>query len=245
MRSTAELEARHFPDYVRPDARLDETIRRYLRPDSVILDAGAGRGKAFRYDYKASAQRVIGVDSGEAVLENPNVDEGVVADLADLPFQAETYDLVISRSVFEHLTEPHLVLRELRRVLRPGGHLVFRTPNRFHYYALGARVTPYRFHRWFNEKRGFPAEDTFPTAYRANDRFTLRKLARTTGFEVEELQLFELKPSSLSFHPMAYRAGIAYARLVERFEALQDLRSNIIGVFRAVPTSYVTASARD
>jgi hypothetical protein len=80
---------------------------------------------------------------------------------------------------------------------------------------------PYRFHRWFNERRGRPADSTFPTTYRANDRFALRKLARATGFAVEELRLFELKPSCLFFHPAAYRAAVAYGRLVGRFEVLK------------------------
>jgi SAM-dependent methyltransferase len=242
MKTVAELEAKYFQNYRRPDARLDETIRRYITSQSVILDAGAGRGDAFRYDYKSRVRRVVGVDLDERVLENEYVHEGVVASLAELPFPDDTFDLVISRSVFEHLTDPQCVFRELRRVLRPDGYLVFRTPNRFHYFALGARVTPYRFHRWFNEKRGFPAGATFPTSYRANDRFTLRKLAQATGFTVEELHLFELKPSCLFFHPLAYRAGIAYGRLVERFEALQDLRSNIIGVLRVMAKSRLVRS---
>jgi hypothetical protein len=51
---------------------------------------------------------------------------------------------------------------------------------------------------------------------------------------VRELELIEIKPAYLYFHPLAYRAGIAYARLVMRFELLADLRANIIGVFEAV-----------
>jgi SAM-dependent methyltransferase len=234
MTTIAELDAKYFPGYLKPDVRLDNAIRRYLRPEHVVLDAGAGRGEAFQYDYKSWVERVVGVDVEEAVLENPNLHEGHVADLSELPFSDASFDLVFSRSVFEHFRNPVSVLRELRRVLRPGGYLVFRTPNRFHYYAITAKLTPHRFHQWFNEKRGFAEEDTFPTFYRANDRFTLRRLAKRTGYEVRELELFELKPSSLFFHPGAYRAGIAYQRLVDRFDRLKDLRSNIIGVFEAV-----------
>jgi SAM-dependent methyltransferase len=178
-------------------------------------------------------QRVVGVDLEEGVLKNPNLDEAHVSELSNLPFDAASFDLILSRSVFEHFDNPVPVLKELRRVLRPGGHLIFRTPNRFHYFAIAASLTPHRFHQWFNEKRGFAAEDTFPTFYRANDRFTLRKLARATGFSVRELELFEIKPSYLFFHPVAYRAGIGYERVVRRFDRLKDLRSIIIGVFEA------------
>jgi SAM-dependent methyltransferase len=233
MRSIDELDAKYYPHYVKSDARLDSAIRRYLKPGHVVLDAGAGRGEAFQYDYKQWVQRVVGVDLDEGVSENPNLDESHVADLSALPFSDASFDLVFSRSVYEHFEEPVSVLRELRRVLRTGGHLIFRTPNRFHYYAIVATLTPHRFHQWFNEKRGFAKEDIFPTFYRANDRFTLCRLADATGFEVRELELFEIKPSYLFFHPIAYRAGIGYERVVQRFDRLKDLRSNIIGVFEA------------
>jgi len=232
-KAIAALNAKYYPHYVKPDARLDTTIRRYLRPEHLVLDAGAGRGEAFQYDYKNWVQRVVGVDLEEEVVENSNLDEGYVADLAELRFRDATFDLVLSRSVFEHFQDPVSVLKELRRVLRPGGHLIFRTPNRYHYYAIVASLTPHRFHQWFNEKRGFAGADTFPTFYRANDRFTLRRLAQATSFTVRELELFEIRPEYLFFHPMAYRAGIVYERLVRRFEQLKDLRSNIIGVFEA------------
>jgi SAM-dependent methyltransferase len=233
MRSIGELDAKYYPDYVKPDARLDSAIRRYLRPEHVVLDAGAGLGEAFPYDYKTWTQRVVGVDLEEGILENPNLDEAHVAGLSELPFSDASFDLVLSRSVFEHFEDPVPVLKEIRRVLRPGGHLVFRTPNRFHYFAVVASLTPHRFHQWFNEKRGFAATDTFPTFYHANDRFRLRKLAEKTGYEVRELELFEIKPAYLFFHPIAYRAGIGYERLVHRFDRLKDLRSVIIGVFEA------------
>ncbi len=72
--------------------------------------------------------------------------------------------------------------------------------------------------------------------YRANDRFVLARLARRAGFRVARLELFEPKPAYLFFNPLAYRAGIAYERLVSRHEALRDLRANLIGAFEAIPS---------
>ena len=77
-------------------------------------------------------------------------------------------------------------------------------------------------------------EDVFPTVYRANDRHALRRLAQASRFRIAELELIETKPDYLFFHPGAYRAGIAYERLVNRYEALQDLRCVILAVFQAV-----------
>jgi len=226
--------------------RFDSVIRRYLNSSTVLLDAGAGLGDKFRYDYKDITRRVVGVDLEEGVRENPNLDEAYVADLSDLPFDDATFDVVISRCVLEHVHDIDAALTELRRVLRQGGHLVFRVPNRFHYAMLAARLSPYRFHRWFNEHRGFGGSDTFPTFYRANDRVTLRRLAETNGFRVRELDLFEIKPAYLVFHPLAYLVGIGYERMVNRFDRLQDLRGNIIGVFESteLPAEDLAVSRR-
>src|SRR5712692_758282 len=47
----------------------------------------------------------------------------------DLPFAGESFDLIVSLWVLEHLRVPEIVFGEVQRVLRPGGHFVFLTPN--------------------------------------------------------------------------------------------------------------------
>jgi SAM-dependent methyltransferase len=228
--SIEELDARFYPEYVDEHARFERAIRGYLRPEHTVLDAGAGRGDRYPYDYGEWVRLVVGVDFEERVRQNANVNAAVVGDVSHLPFADRTFDMVFSKYLLEHLPEPRRAFREVHRVLKPGGHFVFHTPNRFHYVALAARLTPHRFHVWFNAKRGRAEPDTFETLYRANDRATIQRLAGMTGFRVVDLELFEPKPSYLFFHPLAYRAGIAYERLVSRREALGDLRCVIIGV---------------
>jgi SAM-dependent methyltransferase len=211
-----------------------ETVDRYLEPGAVVLDAGAGRGVRYRYDYSSQVARVVGVDVDPGIAHNRNVDERVLGNLAALPFADATFDLVFSKYVFEHLDRPRRTFRELRRVMKPSGHLVFHTPNLYHYVAWGAMVTPQRFHVWFNGKRGCDSSDIFPTRYRANDRRTIHRLAAEAGFRVVDLKLIEPKPDYLHFHPLAYRAGVAYERLVNVSERLADLRCVIVGDLVAV-----------
>jgi ubiquinone/menaquinone biosynthesis C-methylase UbiE len=233
MATIAELDERFYRDYVDEHARFDRAVRRHLRDDHVVLDAGAGRGKAFSHDYKDHARLVVGIDRDAGIRENRLVDRALSGDLARLPFPDSTFHLVLAKYVFEHLEQPKQVLTEMRRVLQPGGYLVFHTPNRFHYVPIAAKLTPHRFHVWFNRKRGAP-DHAFETFYRANDRGSLNRLARSTGFRILELELFEPKPAYLFFHPLAYRLGISYERFVGRFDRLKDLRANLIGVLQAV-----------
>jgi SAM-dependent methyltransferase len=233
MATIEQLDRRFYPGYVDEHVRFDALIRRYLRPDAAVLDAGAGRGVMYPFDYKQIAARMAGADTDPAVLENHNLTDAVVADLAHLPYADGEFDLVFSKYVFEHLERPETVMLELRRVLKPGGHLLIHTPNRWHYVALLATLTPTWFHVWFNERRGRVEADTFPTRYRANDRTTLRRLARTSRFRVVDIELLETKPDYLYFHPWAYRAGIAYERVVNRFEALAGVRVQLLADLEA------------
>ena len=222
-------------------AAFDALVRARLRPGAMVLDAGAGTGGRHRHSYGDGACDV-GVDADRGLAANPNVRHAVVADLHRLPFKAASFDLVFARYVLEHLDRPAVAFREMRRVLRPGGHFVFQTPNRFHYVAVAARLTPQRFHVWFRARRrahlGLSTEDaeaeTFPTRYRANDRRTLLRLAAAAGFRVASIVSIEPPPAYLYFHPLAYRVGSAYGRLVTSTERLAGLRCVIVGDFEAV-----------
>lgn len=232
--TVSDLDARYYRGYVDEHELFDGMIRARLRPGMSVLDAGAGRGLMYPHDYGEIAGRMVGVDTDPAVHHNPNVDETVLAPLETLPFPDATFDLVVSKYVFEHLDRPQAVMMELRRVMRAGAHLLVHTPNRRHYVALAARLTPTRFHAWFNESRGRPAEDTFPTRYRANTRPTLERLAMATGFRVVEFRAIETKPDYLTFSPIAYRAGIGYERVVNRWPSLEGFRVQLLADLEAV-----------
>lgn len=73
-----------------------------------VLDCGAG-GRA--------RPGVVSID----IVSHPNHD--VQADALALPFPADTFDLVLSQAVIEHVTNPQRYADEIVRVLRPGGHV--------------------------------------------------------------------------------------------------------------------------
>ena len=88
--------------------------------------------------------------------------------------------MVFADNVMEHLANPYKVFKELSRVLKPDGLLLFKTPNRSHYMPLISRLTPLSFHKFINKIRG-RSTDTFPTHYLVNSRFKLQNWLRELG----------------------------------------------------------------
>lgn len=97
-----------------------------------VLDVGCGNGLLLQHLASRFDERV-GVDfalSEHALSLRAEGIEMICADVAQgLPFDAGQFDAVASLDVLEHVFDPLTFLRELRRVLRPGGRLVITTPN--------------------------------------------------------------------------------------------------------------------
>lgn len=227
-----ELRARFYPlDFRGMYRRFEDAIRVLSEGAALVLDAGCGSGRVFRYET-ATGARVVGVDVSSELRGNPNVSDAVRGDVTSLPFRDAVFDLVLSSHMVEHLPEPARAFREMARALRPGGRLLLLTPNRFHYVPLVASLLPQRLHVRINRSRGVDAEDVFPTFYRANTAGRLRRLLEGAGLTVERLERFETEPEYLAFHPLAYALGVGYERLVNRFGLLAPLRVNLIAVAR-------------
>jgi SAM-dependent methyltransferase len=109
----------------RARARLERVHRSIDLADQRILEFGCGAGFEVWYLSHHLGADATGVDVAERAAWSALSDARtrfVCADLAaDRPFEAASFDRVISFSVFEHVQEPAASLAELFRVTRPGG----------------------------------------------------------------------------------------------------------------------------
>jgi SAM-dependent methyltransferase len=208
-----------------------ESITRHLQPGQRLLDAGCGRYLRFCRQL-ASTAHVVGIDLETKLdTDNSSAPFGIRGDLGHLPFPAKHFDMVISRSVVEHLTDPVAVFSEFARVLRPGGKVVIITPNKFDYVSVIAALTPYWVHRALVSKIfQVPEDDVFPTLYRANTLSSIRKALNAAGLMENELDTINHYPAYLMFSPVLFRLGVLYERITS-LRALRGLRGSILCVF--------------
>jgi len=113
----------------------NETILEHLGPvhGGVLVDLGCGDG-AFTVEAarRAGAGRIVGVETDEAYVAAARGRgiEVLDADLGKpLPFDDASIDGLVSNQVIEHLWDTDLFLKEIARVLRPGGYAVLSTNN--------------------------------------------------------------------------------------------------------------------
>lgn len=210
----------------------EKRIDAVLPKNAVLLDAGCGRTVPVLRRYVGKASRLIGVELVSFTDVPPGI-ETFNADLAKLPLDSQSVDLIISRSVFEHLTNPEAVYIEFARVLRPGGRLVFLTANMWDYGTLIARLIPNRFHAAIVKRvEGREEEDTFPTAYRTNTRSAVERLTRQSGLTLEAFDYLSQYPNYLLFNGALFFLGMCCERIIARFSSLRWLRGWILVVVR-------------
>jgi ubiquinone/menaquinone biosynthesis C-methylase UbiE len=105
-----------------------------LRSGDRVLEIGCGIGSVV---FKLSEQGydVVGTDiSGEAISYGLKKYENIrleVQPAEALPYEDESFDVVLSFDLFEHIAATDTHLSEVRRVLRPGGYYLFQTPNKY------------------------------------------------------------------------------------------------------------------
>jgi SAM-dependent methyltransferase len=185
--------------------------------------------------FLASLGELDGLDISDEVKGNEYLRQCFVIEDDRFPIADASYDLVVSDYVAEHVKRPATHLAEIARVLRPGGCYAFRTPNRFHYVALAAQITPFSVHALIaNRLRGLPAEahEPYPTVFALNTPSAVRRHAKRAGLEVARIDLVEKEPSYGIFARPAFLVFMAYERVVNASETLAFLRANLFVVLR-------------
>jgi len=118
---------------------------RALSEGSTLLDLGGGRRCIYAASADAAQLRLVAVDiSAEELALNHDVDETCVANIADsLPFATASVDLILSRTLLEHVQGVRPAAENMARVLRPGATALHLVPGRYSLFGTAARLLPF------------------------------------------------------------------------------------------------------
>ncbi len=123
-----------------------------------VVDVGSGLGGKTLFHLQKGARSVTGLDISQTnaqiaqscfATREPDRSQRpwlVVADAAAMPFAEGSFDLAISTYTFEHVADPAGVLKEMHRVVRPGGEVFISFPPYFS--PWGAHLTDWIYFPW-------------------------------------------------------------------------------------------------
>ncbi len=106
----------------------------HLAPDHDLVDLGGGIGHhAFQFIHSCHSVTVVDVSTSmlQRVPAHPSI-QTVTADIGHTQLSDQQFDAALLSDVLHHVSDPLTVLREARRLLRPGGTLVVHDFERTH-----------------------------------------------------------------------------------------------------------------
>jgi SAM-dependent methyltransferase len=184
------------PDFVFGGEERMELFRRLVGgPGRRVLDLGCRYGALTRAYVEGN--EVVGVDVDRAALAEAaklGIETRWVDVEQPLPFEGESFDVVVAGELLEHVREAGRLVADARRLLRPGGRLVgsvpnaFRLPNRLRFLA------------------GLPPERD-PTHLHM---FTPRDVEALLG-EFEDVELQLISSRFLRLHPRLFANDIVFS----------------------------------
>ncbi|MBU2081797.1 class I SAM-dependent methyltransferase [Patescibacteria group bacterium] len=205
-------------------------LKIYINNNSIIIDAGCG-DNGILSEFKSIPKLIIGVDVNKKLLDkNQIVNKKIIANLEHIPLDSNSVDIVISEFVLEHLRSPSFVLKEIFRVLKPGGVFIFITPNIINPIMALCKILPHTIHVSLRKTLLKKEEETHFTYYKANTYRKLLKLGALVGFQNCEI-LRAGNPEYFGFCKPLVSISIFFEKLIDN-NFLNILKMYLVGCFK-------------
>jgi SAM-dependent methyltransferase len=157
----------------------------------TVYEAGGGATSFLPLDIMRRAHvTVVDIDETQN-LNNDYADEKILGDIQTYRFAPESFDLVISYNVLEHVPDVEAALTGFFDSLKPGGMVLIAAPNPNSLSGVVTKYTPHWFHVWFyrhvrgDMDAGKPGQAPFPTFFHPLVSLSnLDAFAKTHGLQV-------------------------------------------------------------
>jgi 2-polyprenyl-3-methyl-5-hydroxy-6-metoxy-1,4-benzoquinol methylase len=155
---------------------LDSFVRTGIKSlplNSKVLDAGCGLS-AWTTPQLRKKYTISGMDGEPEAIEvckkiYPNQDYRV-GDLYNLTYKPNSFDAVVMREVIEHFVDPEKAVKEVYKILKPGGIFIVTTPN---YSSTLLHIIENTYNRFFGGPCKPYRDDVHPSKFKPH---TLQKL---------------------------------------------------------------------
>jgi len=210
--------------------------------DYEWLDLGCGHQllPSWRHEEEKNLVKkiktVIGLDYDfNSLIKHRTINNRIRGDILNLPFFDNSFDLITSNMVFEHIKYPEVQLQEIFRILKPGGKLIFHTPNILGYTTYIARLIP----ELIKDKlvfllQGRIEEDVFPAYYKINSKSKIEKIAKLSGFNIKNITMICSSAQFIIIPPIVILELFFIKLLITK--PLKNLRTNIIAILEKTKT---------
>jgi len=204
---------------VRAERRADFfTEQARIKESDHVLEIGCGTGLFTRKVYSRTKANITAIDISEELLEEARklLPEATfkIDDAMNLSFSDNSFDVVFGSSVLHHL-EMEKSLREILRVLKPGGRMVFAEPNMINPQILVQKNVPF-IKKWLGDS---PDES-------AIIRWKFSSLMSKIGFKKVYIFPYDF------LHPFTPKAFIplvnGVGKIIEKLPVLREIAGSVI-----------------
>lgn len=208
-----------------------DIIVQNINKKTRLLDLGCGHSDFMKEAYNKT-EHTYGIDSDRKAIEKNKIIKNKIVGFADrMPFADNFFDLVVSAWVMEHLNNSDKVFKEIYRVLKPEGKIIFLTPNVWNYNVWIIRIIPEIFHKplvsYFYSRQ---ENDTYPKKYKLNSVRKIDKTLLPIGLKKDQL-ILNGDPSYISFNKPLFRFACLIEKLLNK-KSFSFTKVHIIGVYQ-------------
>lgn len=158
-----------------------EFAKRYIESSAKVIDIGCGTG--YGSAVLGEKHEVTAVDNSSEAIEFADKHyskkaEFLTANATKLPFKNGYFDVACSFEVIEHLKDADIFIKEVLRVLKPGGKFILSTPNKLTHSTGSKLKSPYHVKEYTAKELAYLLNKYFKTVNVKSQ--TKSKRAKTT-----------------------------------------------------------------